>query len=61
MCERFLELQISVDTAASRLAFADEYKVPQLRQAALAFIATNAAAVLSTEGWAEHIRRSSRS
>jgi hypothetical protein len=52
ICERALGAALSVDNAADTLTLADQHSAAALKDAALRFMAANAAAVMATPGWA---------
>jgi speckle-type POZ protein len=52
ICVRALSAALSVDNAADTLTLADQHSAATLKDAALRFVAANAAAVMATPGWA---------
>ncbi len=53
ICERMLHHALSADNAAMTLTLADQHSATGLKDAALRFVAANAAAVISTTDWAQ--------
>jgi hypothetical protein len=53
ICEAALGAALQPENAAATLRLADALSAPALRDAALRFVATHAAAVLDTDGWRE--------
>ncbi|KAH9363686.1 hypothetical protein HPB48_022222 [Haemaphysalis longicornis] len=51
MCEERLCFDLSIDTAAERLAFADMHNADQLKTRAIDFITGHILPVMETEGW----------
>lgn len=51
MCEERLCSDLSTNTAAERLAFADMHNARQLKSHAIDFISVNILSVMETEGW----------
>jgi speckle-type POZ protein len=52
ICQRTLSASLRMDNAADTLMLADQHSAAALKGAALRFVAANAAAVMSTPGWA---------
>jgi speckle-type POZ protein len=52
ICERTLSSALSVVNAADTLTLADQHSAAALKDAALLFVAANAAAVMASAGWA---------
>ena len=52
MCERTLSSGLALDNAAHTLTLAEQHGARSLKLAALRFVASNAAAVMKTDGWA---------
>jgi speckle-type POZ protein len=53
ICERTLSAALNVETVATTLTLADQHSATGLKDAALRFVAANAAAVMATTDWAQ--------
>jgi speckle-type POZ protein len=58
ICENTLAESLSVDNAAFTLTLAEQHGAAALKDAALRFVASNAVAVMATEGW-RHLKAAS--
>lgn len=56
MCEHKLIDALSVENAAYALTLAEQHNARALKEASLRFVAQNAVAVVSTDGWAHLVR-----